>query len=144
MRSFKLLLAFLAMSLAVHTASAQRATLAVTARLLPSAEAMAAGTVAPRIESGHTIVASGQLSDVASIPAMTSGSAGNGFREFKLGVAVSTNVQYQVAVSSNVDRLQIRTRSANGRQEISYRVPTSAGKKAPAPVIVTLTAASIS
>ena len=143
MRSFNLLLASLAMSLVVQTASAQRATLAVTARLLPSAAAMAAGTVAPRLESGHTIVATGLLSDVATMPS-TVVSAGQRVGEFKLGVAVAANVQYHVAVSSNVDLLKIQKRSASGRQEISYRVVPAAGKQAPAPVVVTLTAASIS
>jgi hypothetical protein len=144
MRSFNLLLTSLAMSLSVQTASAQRATIAVTARVLPSATAMAAGTIAPRVESGNTIAASAQLSSVASIPAITSASSAASFVEFTLGVAVSANVHYEVAVSSNGDQLKVRKGSANGRQEISYRVPNTVGSRPPAAVTVTLTAASIS
>ena len=144
MRSVSLLLTFLAMTLSVRTASAQRATLAVTARILPSPAAMATGQITPRVESGHTIVATGQLSGTASVSPITSPSAAPGFAEFKLGMTVTTNVQYQVAVSSNVGQVRVETRSAQGRQEISYRVPTSVGSQAPAAVTVTLTAASIS
>lgn len=145
MRSFNLLITSVAILLAIQPASAQQATLAVSARILPSADAMAAGTIAPSLESGHTIAASARLSDLATLPVIVAKSASltaQGFADFKLGMAVSANVQYSVAVSSNVEQLKIQKRSAMGRQEISYRVPKVVGSQ-PAPIVVTLTAASI-
>jgi hypothetical protein len=147
MRAYNVLLTALAMSLATQTASAQQATLAVSARILPSVDALATGAVAPRLETGHTVVASAKLSDAGSVPASVANSqakAAAGFVEFNLGVLVSANVQYRVAVSSSGDELKVQQRSVNGRQEIRYRVPAVVGSKPPAAVMVTLTAASIS
>ena len=146
MRSFNLLVTSLAFSLAVQTAGAQRATVAVSARILPSSEALAAGQIAPRMESGHAIAASARMSDVVSIPVAPLGVrtvVAKDYAEFRLAMKVSANVHYQIAVSSNVDQAKIQKQTADGRQQITYRVPTT-GSQAPAAMTVTLTAASIS
>jgi hypothetical protein len=149
MSRFKyLLVASILTASPVHMAGAQRATLMVSARVLPAADVLAAGLLAPRVETGHTMVASARM-DAPRAPApVVSGkvvNSGKDFVEFNLGVAVAANVRYTVGVSAGQLSLPSSSRTgAQGRQEVTYRVPTTPGEKVPTSVTVTLTAGSIS
>lgn len=135
------------LALGAQAASAQRATLMVTARVLPPAEATASGRVAPSVMSAHTVVASARLLDCQLLPSPSASSAADvaGVAEFKLGVVVSANVQYRMEASSNVEQVTVERHRTEGRQNITYRVRATANPQpTPASVTVTLTASSIS
>ena len=154
------------------TASAQRAQMAVSAIVLPPAAEVASGSVAPRAATGNMVVASARLeSTAAPAPALRGSSLRSGSRtsagyaEFGVDLAVAANVHYDVKIVSGKDQ-GLQVRDGNGRfrdassgavrignaqngsdatAPVSYRVPVaSGGSVAPTPVVVVVTAASIS
>ena len=105
MSRFKfLLVASILIASPVHMAGAQRATLMVSARVLPTADVLAAGRLAPRADTGHTMVASASLEASEAAPPIVASRVvalgSKDYVEFNLGVAVAANVRYHVGVSA--------------------------------------------